>query len=234
MRVNPRTRLQIAMSMTRTYAIGDIHGLLGKVRRLIARCQHDARGQPLRFVFLGDYIDRGPDSRAVVEHMMELEAHLGDDAVFLKGNHEDMALAASESSVNAGMWLFNGGDATLTSYGVTSARELPEQHLNWFRSLRLTFDDGRRFFVHAGVNAARPLDAQDEHDLLWIREPFLSAARDYGRLVVHGHTPRPDGRPDLRPNRLNIDTGAVFGGALTAAIFDGGTTNPIGFIQVDD
>ena len=103
--------------------------------------------------------------------------------------------------------------------------------LDWFRSLPLSYDDGRRFFVHAGVNPQLPLAAQHERDLIWIREPFLSARRDYGRLIVHGHTPLGTGKPDLRANRLNLDTGAVFGGPLTAALFADGRTEPVKFIQ---
>ena len=92
-------------------------------------------------------------------------------------------------------------------------------HLNWLRSLPLTYDDGRRLFVHAGVDPHKPLGAQDEHDLIWIREPFLDDDRDYGRLIVHGHTPLETAKPDLRPNRLNLDTAAVFGGPLTRGGF---------------
>ena len=92
-------------------------------------------------------------------------------------------------------------------------------------------DDGRRFFVHAGIDPARPLDRQNRHDLLWMREPFLSDPRDYGRFIVHGHTPIKGGQPDLRVNRVNIDTAAVLGGPLTAAVFDEVQTAPIGFLQ---
>lgn len=99
------------------------------------------------------------------------------------------------------------------------------------RSLPLTYDDGRRFFVHAGVDPQRPLDAQDEAALLWIREPFLEDERDYGRLIVHGHTPLVTAKPELRRNRLNLDTAAVFGGPLTAAAFDGSQTTPIKYLQ---
>ena len=105
--------------------------------------------------------------------------------------------------------------------------------MTWLRSLRMSYDDGRRLFVHAGVNPKKPLDAQDDA-LLWIREPFLSDARNYGRLIVHGHTPTRTGEPDLRTNRLNIDTGAVYGRALTAAVFDEDETRPRGFLQASD
>jgi serine/threonine protein phosphatase 1 len=98
--------------------------------------------------------------------------------------------------------------------------------------LRLSYDDGWRLFVHAGVDPEKPLDDQLDADLLWIREPVLSDARNYGRLIVHGHTPTKSAKPDLRTNRLNLDTGAGYGGALTAAVFTDGETNPVRFLQV--
>jgi serine/threonine protein phosphatase 1 len=219
--------------MRKTYAIGDIHGSLAKLRGLIARCERDAGGEPMTLVFIGDYIDRGPDSRGVVDYVMRLQARLGANAIVLKGNHEELAVVAADDSMRAANWLLNGGDKTLRSYGISSAQELPADHLAWLRGLRLRFDDGQRLFVHAGIDPARPLDDQDAHDLVWIREPFLTDARDHGRLIVHGHTPLRTGTPDLRSNRLNIDTAAVFGGPLTAAVFVAEQRNPIGFIQVD-
>jgi serine/threonine protein phosphatase 1 len=184
--------------MQKTYAVGDIHGALGKLRDLIARCERDAAGEPATFVFLGDYIDRGPDSRGVIEHLMGLQARLAGNAIFLMGNHEAIVLEAVENSMSVGHWLMQGGDKTLESYGVSSPRNLPRQHLTWLRSLRLSYDDGRRMFVHAGVDPEKPLDDQHDDDLLWIREPFLSDARNYGRLIVHGHTPIQTGKPDLQ------------------------------------
>src|ERR1700689_3981861 len=142
-----------------------------------------------------------------------------------------MALAAIDGSGPARLWLAQGGLATLESYRVTEPRDLPRAHVDWLRALPLSHDDGRRFFVHAGVNPGTPLEAQDHYDLLWIREPFLSHRGDYGRLIVHGHTPLADGVPDLRDNRLNLDTGAVFGGGAPAAVFDHAQTDPIGFQQ---
>jgi serine/threonine protein phosphatase 1 len=97
--------------------------------------------------------------------------------------------------------------------------------------LPLTYDDGRRFFVHAGVDPEKPLETQDEAVLLWIRETFLENDRDYGRLIVHGHTPLSTAKPELRRNRLNLDTAAVFGGPLTAAVFDDAQTQPIKYLQ---
>jgi serine/threonine protein phosphatase 1 len=222
---------QLRMIDDRLYAIGDIHGSLDKLRNLVARCEQDAGGRPMSFVFVGDYIDRGPDSRGVVAYLMELQARMPGRVTTLMGNHEVLALAAIEGSTDPNFWLLEGGGATLRSYGATRPHALPGEHVDWLRSLRLTHDDGRRLFVHAGVNPEKPLDAQDDVDLLWIREPFLSDARDYGRLIVHGHTPTRSGLPDLRSNRLNIDTGAVFGGALTAAMFQGDGPRPAGFLQ---
>jgi serine/threonine protein phosphatase 1 len=175
--------------MFRLYAIGDIHGSLEKLSSLVGCCERDARGASTRFVFVGDYIDRGPDSRGVIEFLIALQARYPGDVITLMGNHEAMALAAIDDNVRAGAWLRDGGEATLRSFGISSGYQLPEQHVAWLRSLRMTYDDGKRLFVHAGVNPEKPLDAQDDDDLLWIRQPFLSDARNYGRLIVHGHTP---------------------------------------------
>ncbi|MDR3422194.1 MAG: metallophosphoesterase family protein [Xanthobacteraceae bacterium] len=219
--------------MTMTYAIGDIHGSLRMLRALIARCRQHAGGRPMTFVFLGDYIDRGPDSAGVVRAVMDLQSEMPDRVVALKGNHEAMALDVIDGTAPADFWLTQGGAETLRSYGADSAGKLPEDLVRWLRSLRLYYDDGRRFFVHAGIDPKQPLDAQSKHDLIWIREPFLSDGRDHGRLIVHGHTPLTDGAPDLRGNRLNLDTAAVFGGPLTAAIFTDTETKPSGFLQVE-
>src|SRR5262245_22242280 len=128
----------------RTYAVGDIHGLLDKLLSLMARCERDAGGEPMRFVFVGDYIDRGPDSRGVVEFLIDLQSRRSDDVVCLMGNHESLALAAIDSSLNVGQWLMNGGGMTLDSYDVTSAQDLPADHVAWLRALPLRHDDGRR------------------------------------------------------------------------------------------
>jgi serine/threonine protein phosphatase 1 len=219
--------------MSLTYVIGDIHGSLRLLQALIARCQQHAGDRPAIFIFLGDYIDRGSDSAGVVRAIMKLQAELPDRVIALKGNHEAMALDVVDGKVPADFWLTQGGAETLRSYGVDSARELPNDHVCWLRALPLRHDDGRRFFVHAGIDPDKPLDAQRERDLMWIREPFLSDPRDHGRLIVHGHTPQTTGAPDLRGNRLNLDTGAVFGGPLTAAIFTDTETEPAGFLQVE-
>jgi serine/threonine protein phosphatase 1 len=215
-----------------TYAVGDIHGCHGKLVRLLTHCERHADGKPLRFVLVGDYIDRGPRSRAVVADLMAAQHAAPDRFTCLRGNHEDLLLSAVArgDSVN---WLLNGGGATLQSYGVDDVSQLPREHIAWFRSLPLYHDDGRRFFVHAGIAPGVPLDRQPEEAMLWIREKFLADRRDHGRFIVHGHTPLVSGEPDLKPNRLNLDTGACFGGVLSAAVFDDARTGPLAFIRDD-
>lgn len=217
--------------MTRTYAIGDVHGCLNKLVELIALCRADAGQRPAKFVFLGDYIDRGPDSQGVVDFLITLQRDRADDVICLMGNHEDMLLAAVDAPDWEENWLRNGGIQTLRSYSATTAAGIPQHHIDWIRNLPKFHDDGQRFFVHAGVHPGRPLARQDEHDFLWIREPFLSSTEDFGRLIVHGHTPLKTGRPDIRPNRLNLDTSAVYGGPLTAAAFEGHRTTSKAFLS---
>lgn len=213
------------------YAIGDIHGSLQKLRDLMTQCRRHADGRAATFVFLGDYIDRGPDSRGVIDALMDLQSRQPDRVIALKGNHEAVALEIADGETDPEHWLREGGVATLRSYDIEHPRDLPDEHIAWLRSLPFCHDDGHRFFVHAGVDPEKPLGAQCDHDLIWIREPFLSDERDYGRLIVHGHTPQLSGQPDFRGNRLNLDTGAVFGGALTAAAFDRAKRDPLGYLQ---
>jgi Calcineurin-like phosphoesterase len=212
-----------------TFAIGDIHGCREMLERLLERCGRHAGGQPARFVFLGDYIDRGPDSRGAVQTLIDLQRRLPGRVVCLRGNHEVLLLEALAKN-DIDIWLLNGADATLASYGVNQLSALPPDHLAWYASLKASFDDGQRFFVHAGVDPNRPLDQQRDYDLAWIREPFLSRNHDYGRLIVHGHTPQRSGKPELLPWRLNLDTAAVYGGRLTAAVFDDSQTEPLAYI----
>jgi len=223
-----------------TCAIGDVHGHIGKLEKLLERCEAFAPGRAKRFVFIGDYIDRGPDSRAVVDRLIELQRALGARVVCLRGNHEAVIVAAARGEldtlpgrVSMEQWIGeNGGGApTLASYGVGHAREVSPEHLAWMAALPLWHDDGRRFFAHAGVHPDRPLNDQQDDDLMWIREPFLSHTGDFGRLIVHGHTPTRTRVPDLRANRLNLDTAAGYEGPVTAAIFDHNTVRPIAFIS---
>ena len=212
--------------MSNTYTIGDIHGCLDQVQRLVELCERDAGAQRAKFVFLGDYIDRGPDSRNVIDFLIDLQKWSPDEIICLRGNHEELLLAAVDAPDWEENWLRNGGIQTLQSYGAATVATIPQDHIDWIRSLPKFHDDGLRFFVHAGVHPDRPLESQDEHDLLWIREPFLSSTKDFGCLVVHGHTPLSSGKPDIHFNRLNLDTAAVYGGPLTAALFSERVTGP--------
>jgi serine/threonine protein phosphatase 1 len=216
------------------YAVGDIHGRLDLMRSLLRLIEEDARARPRAtrrtLVFLGDYIDRGGDSRGVVA---DLVAHQFQDfdAHFLKGNHEVFLLDFLEDPLRLEHWLVNCGQATMDSYGVDTralaeararpetwrqafAAALPEAHLRFFRSLKLSVTFGDYLFVHAGVRPGVALAAQSEDDLVWIRRPFLDHTGSFGKIVVHGHTPA--ALPVVRPNRIGIDTGAVFSGRLTA------------------
>ena len=122
-----------------SYCIGDIHGCLDKLTELVRRCHEDAASRPMRLLFLGDYVDRGPDSCGVIQFLLELQrTHPGRD-VFLKGNHEDLLAAAADSDFFEERWLSNGGSETLKSYGVTRAAEIPRDHVNWLRRLGFTY-----------------------------------------------------------------------------------------------
>jgi len=148
----------------------------------------------------------------------------------LAGNHEDLLLRA-DNFIDEARWLDNGGEATLHSYNLASPNDLPPDHLAWIRNLRTYYGDGRRFFVHAGIRPGIPLDQQTRENMLWIREPFLSSTDDHGLLVVHGHTPQRDGKPNIHFNRVNLDTGAVFGRQLTAAVFTESARTPVALLQ---
>jgi serine/threonine protein phosphatase 1 len=214
-----------------TFAIGDIHGCLDKLERLIAACEAHADGRPARWVFLGDYVDRGPDSRGVIELLMRRQQAQPGSIVCLRGNHEQMAIMAHADLRAMPLWLANSGATTQRNYPETNGR-IADAHLAWLDALPFCHDDGLRFFVHAGIDLSVPLDRQEEEVMLWMREPFLSECDDVdcGRFVVHGHTPLKGGRPDLRKRRLNLDTAAVLGGPLTAAAFDDSRAEPLAFL----
>jgi len=212
-----------------TFAVGDIHGCLDKLDRLLAACEAHAGARPARYVFLGDYIDRGPQSRGVIDRLMAKQAARPGTVVCLRGNHEQMAIDAHAGVRAVPLWLANNALSTLRNY---DGRRISPEHLAWLNALPFCHDDGLRFFVHAGIDLTVPLAAQEPEVMVWMREPFLSEcdAVDCGRFIVHGHTPLPGGSPDLRRRRVNLDTAAVMGGPLTAAVFDDTQAAPLAFL----
>jgi serine/threonine protein phosphatase 1 len=199
--------------MKRIFAIGDIHGCFDKLRDLMEKIPIDWAND--RLVFIGDYIDRGANTIEVVDYLVDLQASK-PDIVFLKGNHEDMLLSylAGQDRMT---YLYNGGQQTLDSYlnrtGTPEKFPIPEHHLRFFKSLRLHYETEDHIFVHAGLRIGIPLARQNPQDLLWIREKFIDNPNACGKRVVFGHTPFEN--PRVEPNKIGIDTGAVYGNLLT-------------------
>ncbi|UOM34465.1 metallophosphoesterase family protein [Acuticoccus sp. I52.16.1] len=219
----------------RVYAIGDIHGRIDLLERLLDVIDTDlsvAPAQSVVEVFLGDYVDRGPDCAGVLKRVGEEVP--GRTRVRLMGNHEAAMNAALVDGTAMGRWLSFGGDATLRSYGIEPnewAHDLqalqpvvqsllPERDLALLAGLDYSHRIGDVFFAHAGIRPGVPLDEQSSHDLLWIREEFLNHLGRLPAFVVHGHTPVE--RPQIGPWRANVDTGAVYGGTLTALVLENG------------
>jgi diadenosine tetraphosphatase ApaH/serine/threonine PP2A family protein phosphatase len=217
----------------RIYAIGDIHGRLDLLERAIVAIGRDVErhGPAAVTVTVGDYIDRGPQSRGVLDRLAQNP--FPTSHVALKGNHEALLEAFLADPALGPFWGRQGGIETLQSYGVTiplareadfsdAARQLrgalPPAHVDFLRSLKLSFTYGRYFFCHAGVRPGLPLDRQRDEDLLWIREEFLLSRANHGKIVVHGHTPAAE--PEMLPNRIGIDTGAFASGRLTCIALD--------------
>ena len=222
------------------YAIGDIHGRLDKLLALEALIEEDAHRRSVTrrvVVYLGDYVDRGPASQGVVEHLT-LTRLRGFEVVHLLGNHEQLMLDFLDDPETAGPWFASGGLATLASYGLPTIERkdlsasdilrlqdglrslLPVRHRNFLKNLKSLHREGGFLFVHAGIRPGVALDAQKEEDLIWIRQPFLGSNSDHGFVVVHGHTITDE--PEFRPNRIGIDTGAFDSGVLTALAIEGG------------
>ncbi len=219
----------------RVYAVGDVHGRADLLAGLLAAIDSDiTRHPPARtiHVFLGDYIDRGPASRQVID--LVIARGRSHETVTLKGNHETYAAQFINDPLVLEEWRLFGGLQTLMSYGLRPsvnageaeqrelaerfATALPPSHADFLAGLRTSFSCGDYFFVHAGVKPGVPLEQQHEADLLWIRDDFLLHEKDFGKMVVHGHTPVRE--PDFRANRINIDTGAYATGKLTCLIIE--------------
>ena len=236
-----------------TYAVGDVHGRLDLLEQLVARCLADAGDRGCAapsFVLLGDYVDRGPDSAGVIAFLQKLavEHHV----VALVGNHDAMMVESILGDDDGQDWAANGMTSTAISYGhgalvaepmsadekrarivkaLRSDRQVVDDAL-WLAGLPLVHQDEHRIFVHAGLRPGVALAEQRLFDLLWIREPFLRSRRSFGKLVVHGHTRTRDDQPEVRRNRVGLDTGAYASGVLTAAVFVDDEPEPTAFIRV--
>ncbi|HWC57044.1 MAG TPA: metallophosphoesterase family protein, partial [Sphingomicrobium sp.] len=221
----------------RAYAVGDVHGRLDLLDQLLAKIEHDLKDRPAKkvlLIFVGDLIDRGPNSAQVVERLRTYN-HPNVRTLFILGNHEEVLLRilAGDAELIT-KWRWFGGTECLNSYGVDTVKlaamsvddaleviraAIPKKHVEFLES----FDDSCRFgdflFVHAGIRPGVEIDQQKQSDLRWIREAFLFDQTDHGFVVVHGHTIRPE--VEVRTNRIGIDTGAYQSGVLTALAIEG-------------
>ena len=223
----------------RLYAIGDIHGRLDLLTQLLTKIEQDMgeNAAHSKLIFLGDYIDRGPDSKGVVERLMHPLPGDGQP-IFLMGNHEQWLLKLFERVDGGAAWLTYGGRDTLLSYAIscppgdpTPARltelqanlraKFPLNHRDFLSKTQLSYTCGDYFFAHAGAKPNRSLDQQTASDLLWIRHEFLDWTGRFDKIVVHGHSVKQ--KPQRRPHRIGIDTGAYSSGILTALVLEGTT-----------
>lgn len=221
------------------YAVGDVHGRADLLDRLHEKIAADAAQRPQArrvLVYLGDYVDRGLESRQVIERLVDPPAD-GFERVFLMGNHEDAMVQFLEDTQIGPSWLSFGGDATLYSYGVDVYAAppegvdrlehiqaqlravLPESHRAFLDALVTSHLEGDYMFVHAGVRPGVPLHMQTGNDLMWIRDEFLYSRKDFGKVIVHGHSI--ETKPVVQSNRIGIDTGAFATGVLTALALAG-------------
>jgi len=223
---------------TRIYAVGDIHGRYDLLERLLDRIAVDAGAAAVDdniLIMLGDYIDRGPQSREVIERLSG-DPLPGFTTICLRGNHEAALLDFFDSPSTLETWSMFGGRETLLSYGVpadmlppesrdtTAARDLfckrlPTHHRAFFAGLSANAEIGDYIFVHAGLRPGVPVARQDETDMIWIRHEFLQFKGDFGKKVVHGHTPV--AQPEVHVNRINVDTGAYYSNRLTCVVLEG-------------
>jgi serine/threonine protein phosphatase 1 len=221
----------------RLYAVGDLHGRCDLLVRLLAKIEEDALAHPdkkKKLVFLGDYVDRGLDSKGVIERLLGSFA-AGLDPIFLRGNHDDMFLSFLKGHLEvAPLWLEHGGTAAAASYGVNLlnigtkeklekiqkelSEKVPAEHIVFLENTIFSVAFGDYFFVHAGVRPGVPLNKQKDIDKIWIRSEFLNSGDDFGIFVIHGHSVRT--MPEIKSNRIDIDTGAFATGQLTCLVLD--------------
>ncbi len=220
----------------RVYAVGDIHGCAKLLDRLTAIIVQDSQAASVQrqIVYLGDYVDRGPDSKGVIERLLAPPPE-GFLVQHLRGNHDQMMLDFLTDPAVFSIWKSFGAQETLMSYGVLPPRfddvaafeeardrlaeALPQAHLQFLQALPLSVTIGGYFFAHAGVHPGIALHDQVPEDLLWIRDEFLNSTQDFGTVIVHGHSPTEE--PVRRPNRIGVDTGAYATGRLTCVVLQG-------------
>ena len=206
--------------MERAFVIGDIHGSIDKLENLFNKIPVDWTKD--LFIFLGDYIDRGPDPKAVVQFLIELRLRHPENFIFLKGNHEVMFMDFLQGKDISPAFLQFGGKNTLKSYGLDSSDFgkgtdlISPSHLEFLLNLRISHQFGPFFMVHAGVRPKVPLALQREEDMLWIRDEFIRSNFEWGKRIIFGHTVFEV--PLIQKNKIGIDTGAVYGGRLTCLI----------------
>lgn len=220
----------------RLYVIGDIHGRDDLLGKLLEKIDKDARAHkgPARKIFLGDYVDRGLFSRQVIDRLIALREKEKEPPVFLLGNHEQVMreLLRGRDGGLLEDWLRFGGRETLMSYGVNASsfgggvgvipalrEKIPPAHVDFIERLETSATIGDYFFCHAGVRPGVDLAKQEEQDLIWIRYEFLMHKEPHAKMIVHGHTIAPE--PELKPNRINLDTGAYATGRLTSLALEG-------------
>lgn len=215
-----------------TYAIGDIHGRLDLLERALGLIWAHAGARTFQIVCLGDYVDRGPESRGVIDCLMREQTRSA--LTCLKGNHEAMLLEAVDEG-EWSFWLENGGTETIDSYG---RQPPPNEHLKWLRRLPVCVRDADRLFVHAGFRPGVALEDQDEEACIWIRGKFLNAySQELPGHVVHGHTPSHSDKlameePERLPHRTNLDTGACWTGVMAVGVFEPGRPEPTEVFRV--
>jgi serine/threonine protein phosphatase 1 len=228
----PLARVIWSHAPERVYAIGDVHGCLDQLRALEALIVEDARNSDGEkyLVLLGDYVDRGPKSAQVIDHLLAAPP-AGFKRICLRGNHEDMMLRAATEGIGIPGWLSFGGEETMVSYGVPAHHAglrsrhrrvqqqllrayLPREHVAFLETLPVALEMPGYAFVHAGVRPGLTLAQQRDEDLMWIRDPFVTSTEDFGAVVVHGHTPV--AHPVHQQNRIAVHTGCYQTGRLSA------------------
>jgi serine/threonine protein phosphatase 1 len=197
------------MEMERNFIVGDIHGCLGMLERLIGKIDWNPARDGL--IFLGDYIDRGEDSKGVIDLLIKLRS-ISPNIQCLMGNHERLLLNYLQGE-DEETFLFNGGASTLNSYRCNGKVDIPLEHLLFLRSLKPMIELEHYYIVHAGFKPGIEIRDQIDEDRLWIREPFIFSHYDFGKRIIFGHTPFT--KPLIMNNKIGLDTGAVFGNKLT-------------------